>query len=234
MKSLRRYLVAGLLVWIPLGITILLISFAVRQMDKTIGLIPEKYQPGVLLQQIFMTDAPVQVPGFGVVLILLVVLLTGVFVANFIGRAFVGGWESLMERIPVVRSIYSAAKNFAEIVFSDSGNAFKKVLLIEYPRKGVYSLAFQTSTELGEIQVRSGEELVGCFVPTTPNPTSGFIILVPKQDVIVLDMDVDEALKMIISLGVVVPHWDGDLNPDLPLEMPEDGPKADHKVDRTN
>ncbi|MEM8816941.1 MAG: DUF502 domain-containing protein [Pseudomonadota bacterium] len=223
MKGLRRYLVAGLLVWIPLGITILLISFAVRQMDKTIGLIPQQYQPGVLLQQIFMTDNPVHVPGFGVLLILIVVLLTGVLVANFIGRAFVGGWESLMERIPVVRSIYSAAKNFAEIVFSDSSNAFKKVLLIQYPRVGVYSLAFQTSTQLGEIQVRAGEDMVGCFVPTTPNPTSGFIILVPKKDVIELDMDVDEALKMIISLGVVVPHWSGDLNPDLPLEMPENG-----------
>ncbi|MEO1246515.1 MAG: DUF502 domain-containing protein [Pseudomonadota bacterium] len=221
MKGLRRYLVAGLLVWIPLGITILLISFAVRQMDRTIGLIPERYQPGVVLQQIFMTDNPVHVPGFGVLLILIVVLLTGVFVANFIGRAFVGGWESLLERIPIVRSIYSAAKNFAEIVFSDSSNAFKKVLLIQYPRAGVYSLAFQTSTQLGEIQVRAGEDVVGCFVPTTPNPTSGFIILVPKKDVIELDMDVDEALKMIISLGVVVPHWSGDLNPDLPLEMPE-------------
>ena len=135
---LRRYLVAGLLVWIPLGITILLISFAVRQMDKSLALIPEKYQPSVLLQQVFLTDQPVHIPGFGVVLILVVVLLTGVLVANFIGRAFVGGWESLMDRVPIVRSIYSAAKNFAEIVFSDSSNAFKNVLLVEYPRKGIY------------------------------------------------------------------------------------------------
>jgi uncharacterized membrane protein len=217
---LRRYLVAGLLVWIPLGVTILLISFAVRQMDRSLGLIPEKYQPSILLQQVFLTDQPVHIPGFGVILILGVVLLTGVFVANFIGRAFVGGWESLMDRVPIVRSIYSAAKNFAEIVFSDSSNAFKKVLLVEYPRKGIYSLAFQTSTELGEVQERTGEEVVGCFVPTTPNPTSGFIIMVPKKDVTVLDMEVDEALKMIISLGVVVPPWRNNKTPELPLRPP--------------
>jgi len=222
-KRLRRYLVAGLLVWIPLGITILLISFAVRQMDKSLGLIPAKYQPSVLLQQLFMTQDPVQIPGLGVIFILLVVLLTGVFVANFIGRAFVGGWESLMHRVPIVRSIYSGAKNFAEIVFSDSSRSFKNVLLIEYPRKGIYSLAFQTSEHLGEVQSRTGEEVVGCFVPTTPNPTSGFIIMVPRRDVTVLDMEVDEALKMIISLGVVVPHWGGDLNPDLPLVEPGNG-----------
>ncbi len=218
---LRRYLVAGLLVWIPLGITILLISFAVRQMDKTLGLIPAQYRPEILLQQLFQTEDPVVIPGLGVILVFLILFITGVLAANFMGRAFLGGWESLMDRIPVVRSIYSAAKNFAEIVFSDSSHAFKRVLLIEYPRKGIYSLAFQTSTDLGEIQVRSGEDVVGCFVPTTPNPTSGFIILVPKRDVTVLDMDVDEALKMIISLGVVVPEWSGDRTGELPLPVPD-------------
>ena len=216
MKSLRRYLVAGLLVWIPLGITILLIGFAVRQMDKTLALLPRPYQPSILLMNWIGHDQPVHIPGLGVLFILLVVLLTGILVANFIGRAFVGGWESLMHRVPVVRSIYSAAKNFAEIVFSDSGHAFKNVLLIQYPRRGIYSLAFQTSSYLGEIQGRIGEDLVGCFVPTTPNPTSGFIILVPKKDVIELSMDVDEALKMIISLGVVVPPWSGDPGPEAP------------------
>lgn len=218
---LRRYLVAGLLVWIPLGITILLISFAVRQMDKTLGLIPAPYRPEILLQQLFQTEDPVVIPGLGVILVFLILFVTGVLAANFMGRAFLGGWESLLDRIPVVRSIYSAAKNFAEIVFSDSSHAFKRVLLIEYPRKGIFSLAFQTSTDLGEIQVRTGEDVVGCFVPTTPNPTSGFIILVPKRDVTVLDMDVDEALKMIISLGVVVPEWSGDRTGELPLPVPD-------------
>lgn len=226
MKNFRRYFVAGLLVWIPLGVTILLISFAVRQMDKSIALIPAKYQPGVMLAKLLgepnpIAD-PVHIPGVGVLFILLVVVLTGIFVANVIGRTFVGGWESLMDRIPVVRSIYSAAKNFAEIVFSDSSNAFKNVLLVEYPRKGIFSLAFQTASELGEVQGRTGEEVVGCFVPTTPNPTSGFIIIVPRKDVTVLDMDVDEALKMIISLGVVVPTWRRDQLGELPLELPDE------------
>ena len=125
-----------------------------------------------------------------------------------------------MDRIPVVRSIYSAAKNFAEIVFSDSSHAFKRVLLIEYPRKGIFSLAFQTSAELGEVQGRTGEEVTCCFVPTTPNPTSGFIIIVPKKDVTVLDMEVDEALKMIISLGVVVPPWRNGSTAEPPLGKP--------------
>jgi len=120
-----------------------------------------------------------------------------------------------------VRSIYSAAKNFAEIVFSDSSQSFKRVLLIEYPRKGLYSLAFQTATELGEVQGRTGEGVVSCFVPTTPNPTSGFIIIVPKKDITVLDMDVDEALKMIISLGVVIPRWRNDKTGDLELDLPD-------------
>ena len=112
-----------------------------------------------------------------------------------------------MRRIPIVRSIYGGAKNFAEIVFSDGNDSFKNVLLIEYPRKGLYCLAFQTASELGEVQARTGEDVVCCFVPTTPNPTSGFVIMVPRKDVRVLDMSVDEALKMVISLGVVVPDW---------------------------
>lgn len=222
MKRIRRYLVAGLLVWIPLGATLLLIGFAVRQMDKTIGLIPAAYQPSNLLQNWFGTEQPVHIPGFGVILIVIVVLLTGVMVANFVGRAFVGGWESVLDRIPVVRAIYSAAKNFAEIVFSDSSQSFKKVLLIEYPRKGLFSLAFQTSSELGEVQGRTGEEVVCCFVPTTPNPTSGFIIITPKKDVLELDMEVDEALKMIISLGVVIPTWTKKQTGELPFAEPGD------------
>ncbi len=215
MKRFRRYLVAGILVWLPLGVTLLLMRVLVGIMDKTLLLLPQQYRPEELLG--------FEIPGLGVLLAILLLLMTGLLATNFVGSAFVGGWESLMDRIPVVRSIYSAAKNFAEIIFSDSGNAFKHVLLIEYPRKGTYSLAFQTSTELGEVQGRTGEDVVSCFVPTTPNPTSGFIIIVPKKDVMVLDMDVDEALKMIISLGVVVPEWRRDRIGELPLESPADG-----------
>jgi uncharacterized membrane protein len=221
LKAIRRYLIAGLLVWIPLGATLLLINFAVKQMDKTIKVIPSAFQPGNLLQEWFQTAEPVHIPGFGVILIVMVVFLTGIFVANFVGRAAVGGWESLLDRIPIVRAIYSAAKNFAEIVFSDSSQSFKKVLLIEYPRKGLYSLAFQTASNLGEIQDRAGEDVVCCFVPTTPNPTSGLIIIVPKKDITELDMEIDEALKMIISLGVVVPVWNQDKTGELPFDQPE-------------
>lgn len=214
MKRFRRYLVAGILVWLPLGITLLLLRVLVGIMDTTLLLLPKQYRPEELLG--------FAIPGLGILLTILLLLVTGLLATNFIGSAFVGKWESLMDRIPVVRSIYSAAKNFAEIIFSDSGSAFKKVLLIEYPRKGTYSLAFQTSAELGEVQSRTGEEVVSCFVPTTPNPTSGFIIIVPKKDITVLDMEVDEALKMIISLGVVVPEWRHDRSDELPLETPPD------------
>jgi uncharacterized membrane protein len=221
LKNIRRYLVAGILVWVPLAVTYLLIKFAVGIMDQTLRWIPKDYQPGILLQQLFGTEQPIHIPGLGVILTIVVLLLTGVLAANFVGRAFVGGWESLLERIPIVRSIYSAAKNFAEIVFSDSSQSFKNVLLIEYPRKGLYSLAFQTATELGEVQGRTGIDVVSCFVPTTPNPTSGFIIIVPRKDITVLDMDVDEALKMIISLGVVIPRWRNAETGELKLDLPD-------------
>lgn len=213
MKRLRRYLVAGILVWAPLAVTFLLLRFAVNLMDKTLAVLPRQYQPEELLG--------FHIPGLGVILTVLVLFLTGMLAANFVGRHVVGGWESLLNRIPIVRSIYGGAKNFAEIVFSDGNDSFKNVLLIEYPRKGLYSLAFQTSTELGEVQGRTGDDVVCCFVPTTPNPTSGFIIIVPKRDITVLDMEVDEALKMIISLGVVIPTWKKDQTGELPLEEPQ-------------
>ena len=214
MKRLRRYLVAGLLVWLPLGVTIFLFRVLIGLMDKTLVFIPRQYHP----EEWF----GVAIPGLGVILTILLLLITGVLTANIVGRSFVGGWESLMDRIPVARSIYSAAKNFAEIVFSESGSAFSKVLLVEYPRKGIYTLTFQTASEIGEIQGRTGEDVVCCFVPTTPNPTSGFIIIVPKKDAIELDMDVDEAVKLVMSLGVVVPTWKKDQTAELPLKMPDE------------
>lgn len=212
MKHLRRYLVAGLLVWIPLGVTIFILKVLIGLMDKTLLLIPQQYRPEEWLG--------FSVPGLGLILTLLVLLVTGLLAANIVGRSMVGLWESLLDRIPVVRSVYSAAKNFTEIVFSDSGQSFKKVLLIEYPRKGIYSLAFQTATNLGEVQGRMGEQMVCTFVPTTPNPTSGYIIIVPKKDIIELDMEIDEALKMIISLGVIIPTWGKDQIAELQLELP--------------
>jgi len=199
MKRFRRYIVAGLLVWVPLGVTLFILKVLVDLMDRSLILIPPAYRPETLLG--------FRIPGLGILLALLVLVVTGVLVANLLGRRLVAFWESLLNKIPLVRSIYSAAKNFAEVVFTDSNQSFKKVLLIEYPRKGLYSLCFQTSTHLGEIQARTGEEVICAFLPTTPNPTSGLILIVPRADVIELDMDVESALKMVVSLGVVVPRW---------------------------
>tara|TARA_B100001750_G_C15446357_1_gene566400 strand:+ start:371 stop:1027 length:657 start_codon:yes stop_codon:yes gene_type:complete len=214
LKHFRRYMVAGILVWLPIGVTVFLLRILIGLMDRTLLFLPEQFRPESLFG--------FGIPGLGFVLTILVVLLTGLFAANIVGRSMVNFWESVLDRIPVVRSVYSAAKNFAEVVFSDSSNSFKQVLLIEYPRKGVFSLAFQTSSELGEVQGRTGEEVVCTFVPTTPNPTSGFIIIVPKKDVVELDMEVDEALKMIISLGVVVPTWRKEQLGELPFGLREE------------
>lgn len=216
MKRLRRYLVAGLLVWIPLAFTAWIISLLIKLMNqsllllKLVPLLPENWQE-------------LAIPGLGIVLTLVLLLTTGLFAANFVGHRMIALWESLLERIPFVRSVYSGAKKFSEIVLSDSSQSFKKVLLIEYPRKGIYTLAFQSGANLGEVQARTGEEVVCTFVPTTPNPTSGFIVMVPKDEIIELDMPVDAAVKMIVSLGVVVPTWTADRIQELPLKMPPPG-----------
>jgi uncharacterized membrane protein len=194
MKKLRTIIVAGLLVWVPLGATI----FVLRLL---IGLFGN-------LDSWLSDQLNIPIAGMGILLALLVLLGTGLIAANYFGKRIVSFWESLLERIPLVRNIYSAVKRFAEIVLADSAQSFSKVLLIEYPRRGLYSLSFQTSQNLGEIQGKTGEDLVCVFVPTTPNPTSGLILMVPEQDVIELDMGVEDALKMVISLGVVVPGED--------------------------
>ncbi len=198
-KSLRTYLVTGLLVWVPLGITVFLIGFMVDFVDRAVLFLPEAYRPDNLLG--------FHVPGIGLVLVIIILFLTGLLAANFFGRRLVKLWESLLHRIPLVRSIYSASKTFAEVVLTDSTDSFKEVLLIEYPRKGLYSLCFQTSTQLGEVQSRTGEDVICVFVPTTPNPTSGVMIIVPRKDVVRLDMEIEEAVKMVVSLGVVIPEW---------------------------
>ena len=201
MKRVRTFLVAGLLVWVPLGVTIILLKILVDLMDQTLLLLPMAYRPETLLG--------FRIPGLGILLSLLVLLVTGILVANILGRKLVYFWESVLKRIPLVRSIYSAAKQFAEIVFTDNTQSFNRVVLIEYPLKGLYSLCFQTSSNLGEVQAKTGEDVVCVFIPTTPNPTSGLILMVPKSEVIELDMEIEEALQMIVSLGVVVPAWQG-------------------------
>lgn len=201
MKRLQRYLVAGLLVWVPAGITFLILKLVVDLMDRTLLLLPEHYRPEQLVG--------FRIPGLGILLTGLVVFATGMLAANLVGRRLLRLWDATLQRIPLVRSIYGGAKSFTEVVLGDGGKSFKQVVLIEYPRRGIYSIGFLTGTELAEIQARTREEVVCVFLPTTPNPTSGFILMVPRQDVIFLDMDVEAAVKMVVSLGVVVPAWNG-------------------------
>ena len=199
---MKRYLVTGLLIWVPLMVTFLILKLLVDLMDRTLVLIPPQYRDLELLGvKIF------EIPGLGVVLTFVLLLVSGVIAANFFGRRLLRFGESILNKVPFVSAIYSSAKQVAETLLSDNGQSFKKVLLVEYPRKGLWSLGFQTSTELKEIQNLSDQPKICVFIPTTPNPTSGFIIMAHAADVQVLEMSVDEALKMIISLGVVVPDW---------------------------
>jgi len=196
MGTLRRYLVAGLLVWVPLGVTLLIVGFLVDLMDQTLLLLPESIQPENLLGY--------RIPGLGLVLTAVVVLATGMIVTNLFGKQLITLGEQMLRRIPVVRSIYGAVKQVTESMFS-SGKSFRKVVLVEYPRKGMWSLAFQTGNGADEINDKTGQEVTNVFIPTTPNPTSGFFLMVPRAEVIELDMSIDDGLKMLLSVGVVVP-----------------------------
>ncbi len=199
MRKLRSWLVAGLLVWVPVLVTIVVIRLIVDLMDQSLLLLPVEWRPEALFG--------LYIPGLGLVLAVVILLGTGMLITNFAGRKLVEWSESLLSRIPLIRSIYSGAKKVAETLLMPSGKSFRKVLLVEYPRKGIWCLAFQTSDNLGEVQQRTGKHVLGVFVPTTPNPTSGFIVMVPVDEVIELEMTVDEAFRMVVSLGVVVPQW---------------------------
>jgi uncharacterized membrane protein len=194
----RKYLMAGLLVWLPLGVTVLVINFLIETFDQVLILLPSAYRPDELLGY--------HIPGFGLLMTAVVILVTGMIVANYLGEKLVSFWEGLLSRIPLVRSIYSAVKQVTE-AFVGSEQSFQKAYLVEYPRRGTWTLAFQTSTKIGEAQVKTGlNSVVNVFVPTTPNPTSGFFLMVSQDDLVPLNMSVEQALKMIISGGVVVPE----------------------------
>jgi uncharacterized membrane protein len=194
--SLRRLLVSGILVWLPIIATIWVISFVVTLMDRTLVLLPTRFQPQTLLG--------FHLPGLGVIFAFLVVLLTGLLVTNLIGRQLVGYWEDLMQRIPLVRSVYGGVRSFTESVLSSS-NSFRQVVAVEYPRSGIWSIGFVTAEDVAEVSSRTGQHVKCVFISTAPNPTSGFIILVPQSQLIALDMSVDAAMKMIVTCGVVLP-----------------------------
>ena len=194
---MKRYLIAGLLVWAPLGITIWVLHFLVTTLDQTLEVLPATWQPDRLLG--------FHVPGLGVVLSFLILLATGVIAANFLGARLILFWESLLGRIPVVKSIYSSVKQVSDTLLSDKGNAFRKALLVEFPREGSWTIAFLTGTPDRSVAPHLPGDHVSVYVPTTPNPTGGYFLMLPRSRVRELDMTVDEALKYIISMGVVAP-----------------------------
>jgi uncharacterized membrane protein len=196
-RFVRRYVIAGLLVWVPIVVTVLVVRFILDLMDQTLLLLPAAARPEALFG--------FHIPGLGLLLALVLLISTGMLVSNIIGRSLVGLWEDLLNRIPFVRALYSGVKSFSTTILSNQGNSFKKVMLIEYPRKGIWSIGFQTAGDVPLISAHTGEPQVCVFIPTTPNPTSGFIMMVPRSQAIELDMSVDAAMKMIVTLGVVVP-----------------------------
>ena len=197
MGRLRRYFVAGLLVWLPLVATYLVLAFSIRLIDRSLLLLPSNLRPENLIG--------FKIPGLGVILTILLVLITGLVVANFFGRRLVGAWESLLARIPLVRSVYGAVKQITASLFADASQSFREVVLVEYPRRGLWMLAFVTGDTPKRFQEVVSQELINIYVPTTPNPTSGFYIMVPPNDVKRLDIPVEVGLKMIFSAGVVNP-----------------------------
>ena len=197
MATLRKYIIAGLLVWLPLAATVAIIKLVIDLLDKTILLLPIEYRPESLFG--------FSIPGFGLILAIGLLALTGMLAANLLGRRLVALWEAILSRIPVVRNIYNAVKQISSTVLTSDGKSFRKVVLAEYPRKGIWSIGFLTNEQV-DMQCRdTASELIAIFLPTTPNPTSGFILLFPKEDIIELDMSVEEGFKFIISIGVVVP-----------------------------
>jgi uncharacterized membrane protein len=190
-RLLRRWFIAGLLIWLPLAVTLLVIRFVVNLLDTSLLLLPSVIRPDI--------------PGFGVLLSIVLVLGTGAIAANYLGSRALTWVEGALSHIPLVRSVYGGMKKLAETLLSGNAVAFRHALLIRYPHAGSWSIAFQTADTPRQLQSQVGQELVTVFVPTTPNPTSGFLLLVPKADVIWLDMPVEEALRLVISLGVVAP-----------------------------
>lgn len=203
---MRKYLVAGLLVWIPLVITGWVLKLLVDTMDQTLLLLPERFQTEALLG--------FHVPGMGVILTLLIVLVTGVLAANFFGRKLLALGDSLLQHIPIVRSVYGGVKQISDTLFSSDGKAFRRAVLVRYPQHDTWTVALLTGEPEHEVSDHLGLDNYAVFVPTTPNITAGFFLIVPKKDVILLEMSVDQALKYIISMGVAEParhnHEHGD------------------------
>jgi len=199
--SLKRYLITGLLIWVPLVITLWVLDLLVGIMDHTLLLLPRQWQTEAWLGM--------HIPGLGVVLTVLTVLVTGVLAANIIGQQLVKFWEGVLARIPVVNSIYTGVKQVSDTLFAPGGQAFRQAVLVQWPGPGMWTIAFLTGKPGGDVANHLKGDYVSVYVPTTPNPTGGYFVMAPRANVIELDMSVDEALKYIISMGVVAPRGDG-------------------------
>ena len=196
MKRLTNYLISGLLFWIPLALTVLVIKFFLEVVNN---LVPARFLPEALL------NLDTSIPGSGFVFVVLILLITGALVTNILGRKLLDLWERALNKIPGFRNIYNALKKISSTVLNTSSESFRKAFLIQYPSKGIWVVAFQSGDYKGEIEEIIGEDVINLFVPTTPNPTSGFLLFVPRKDVIILDMNVEEGIKMVISGGIVTP-----------------------------
>jgi len=205
MGTLRKYIIAGLLVWLPLAATVVIVKLVVDLLDNVILLLPPEYQPETVLG--------FSIPGFGIVLAISILLVTGMLAANLFGRRLVEFWEAILNRIPLVRSIYSSVKQISTTILDSNGKSFRKVVMLQYPRKGIWSIGFLTNEDVSTDIDGLNEDFAAVFVPTTPNPTSGFIIMVPRDDFTELDMSVEEGFKFIISMGVIIP--DGPIRTEL-------------------
>jgi len=197
MTALKKYIIAGLLVWLPFAATVVIVKLVIDLLDKTILLLPPEWHPVALLG--------FSIPGFGIILALSILLLTGMLAANLFGRRFVEIWERILNKIPLVRSIYSSIKQISNTIFDPSGKSFRKVVMLQYPRKGLWSIGFLTNDNVGDEMSAVDDRLVAVFIPTTPNPTSGFIIMTRNDEITELDMSVEEGFKFIISMGVIIP-----------------------------
>ena len=198
---MKKYLITGLLIWIPLVITLWVLKFIVDALDQTLHLLPPEFRTENWLG--------LHVPGMGVVMTLVIVFLTGLLTTNLIGARLVHFWHEILHRIPVVNSIYSSVKQISDTLFSSNGQAFRKALLVRWPHRDMWTIAFLTGRPGGDITKHLAGDYVSVYVPTTPNPTGGYFVVVARQDVIELDMSVDEALKYVISMGVVPPGRSG-------------------------
>ncbi len=198
MSALRKWLFAGLLVLVPLIITLWVLDWVVSTLDQTLNILPMAWQPETLLG--------IRIPGLGVIFALVLVLTIGALASNYVGNQIFNWWHALLHRIPVVRSIYSGVKQVSDTLFSEKGNAFRKAVLVQWPREGMWTIAFLTGTPGGDVARHlNAQDYITVYVPTTPNPTGGYFVMVHKRDCVELSMSVDEALTYVISMGVIVP-----------------------------